>query len=211
MIHVFFLHLRGSFLAISIMITKSCPRWFWSRELLGGDVTVNGGFETLLLLKLLILGALHDARVVLFCKLMACYENKTCRKGKRGKKSSGYLKLTYCHLQCQFAESENWRHESVMKKELTKCKQGKIVLENFPVGERYTLDSNKTHCTVWIRVGIARSGLNPWFDILTFDFWKHVSIQEPISIWPSVPQASPASPQEPLFNISPLMVQLLSM
>ena len=162
-------------LEISMMITKSCPRCFWSRELLGGDVTVNGGFETLLLLKLLILGALHDARVVLFCKLMACYENKTCRKGKRGKKSSGYLKLTYCHLQCQFAESENWRHESVMKKELTKCKQGKIVLENFPVGERYTLDSNKTHCTVWIRVGIARSGLNPWFDILTFDFWKHVS------------------------------------
>ena len=82
----FFLHLRGSFLAISMMITKSCPRWFWSRELLGGDVTVNGGFETLLLLKLLILGALHDALVVLFCKLMACYENRTCRKGKRGKK-----------------------------------------------------------------------------------------------------------------------------
>ena len=100
----FFLAFERFILEISMMITKSCPRCFWSRELLGGDVTVNGGFETLLLLKLLILGALHDARVVLFCKLMACYENKTCRKGKRGKKSSGYLKLTYCHLQCHFAD-----------------------------------------------------------------------------------------------------------
>ena len=103
----FFLAFERFILEISMMITKSCPRWFWSRELLGGDVTVNGGFETLLLLKLLILGALHDARVVLFCKLMACYENKTCKKGKRGKKIQDILNPHNAIYNANYAESEN--------------------------------------------------------------------------------------------------------